>query len=315
MIKNDISLLKKINSFYSPSGNEGKLINYLQKKLASISTTTIDEAGNLICQKGAKANKLAIFVHADRVGFMVSKIEPIIQVVGLCSEAETPVKVGELYDVIGLNNNGDSQYKASLKKDGEKYVLVGSGIDKAAIGDFVAYERKWLEDDGLIKAPGLDNSLGVTVGIRLFEALSAATLVITVQEEMGFHGARKVVENLKPEKVYVIDVTYADDPCSSVASGGGVSFCVKDKYFADKKMLNELIAAAKTESIKYQLEVIGEGSSDYAGIANGIGIVPYVFIGIPIKDMHSSQETVSKVDFETAIAFVKALGAKKADCG
>ena len=88
MINNDISLLKKIISFYSLSGNEEKLISFLQKKLASVSSTMIDGAGNLICQKGKKANDLAIFVHADKVGFMVSKINPRVQVVGLSDEVE-----------------------------------------------------------------------------------------------------------------------------------------------------------------------------------------------------------------------------------
>ena len=187
-------------------------------------------------------------------------------------------------------------------------LLLSGSVGKLGVGDFVSYTRDWFENTKTIVSPGLDNALGLVAGIKLFEELSSATLVVTVQEEMGFHGARKAVETLKLKRAYVIDVTYADDPCSSVVSGGGVSFCVKDKYFADKKMLNQLIAIAKTESIKYQLEVIGSGSSDYAGIANGIGVIPYVFIGIPIKNMHTPKEIVSKADFQAAIAFVKALG-------
>ena len=311
MIKNDISLLKKIISLYSLSGNEEKLICYLQKKLASVSSTTIDEAGNLICRKGKKANDLAIFVHADKVGFMVSKIKPRVQVVGLSDEVENTIKTGSSYKMIGLSRDGDDECKIKMKKSkvSGKLLLSGSA-GRLGVGDFVAYAWDWFENTKTIISTGLDNALGMVAGIKLFEELSSATLVITVQEEMGFHGARKVVETLKPKKAYVIDATYADDPCSSVVSGGGVSFCVKDKYFADKKMLNQLIAIAKTESIKYQLEVIGSGSSDYAGIANGMGIVPYVFIGIPIKNMHSSRETVFKTDFEAAIMFVKALGKK-----
>ena len=53
----------------------------------------------------------------------------------------------------------------------------------------------------------------------------------------------------------MIDVTYADNPCSSVKSGSGVSFYVKDKYFADEDERAD--RGSKTESIKYQLEVVG----------------------------------------------------------
>lgn len=301
-------LLAELNSIYSLSGSERELIGYLHEKLSNISDSCqIDTFGNLVCKKGKSANELAIFVHADKVGFMVSKVEPKVQVVGLSHEVEGEIKAKKKYPMVVLKKNGEQQ-KVALIKSGKKLVLVGGNTLGVSVGDTVAYEKAWKEDAKKIVTSGLDNDLGLVAGIKLFESLPSGTLVITVQEEMGFHGARSAVGYLKPRKIYVIDVTYADDKNSAVVAGGGVSFCVKDNFLADKKMLSELIWLAKKSSINYQLEVISSGSSDYAGVFGGIGIVPFVFIGIPIKNMHSYKEEVLKKDFESVLKFMKVLG-------
>lgn len=311
MFSKSMSLLKEIVSMYPLSGNEELLNNFLKKKLESATCSVkIDEAGNLICKKGNDSNSFAIFVHADRVGFMVSKVKPVVQVVGLSPEVETSIKDKEKYNTVGIDHSGGELYSVTLEKSpsGKTMILTGKEKKLAKIGDYVAYMNHYQEDEKTISSPGLDNALGIVTGIELFKTIKTGTLVVTVQEEMGFFGAISVAKNNNFEKVCVIDATYADDSSSAVSAGKGVSFCVKDKNFADKKMLDYFINIAEVNKIKYQLEVIGTGGSDYSGIASIWGIVPHIFVGIPIVNMHSSCETVCKSDFYATIEFVRKLG-------
>lgn len=275
---NELTLLETICSFPSVSGNEQGLIKFLQAKVKPhCQKVFIDNFGNLICQKGKKANKLAIMAHADKIGFMISKLKPEIEAVGLFKDVEDKLKLGQPQAVVAEN---------------------------LSIGGYVSYAPNFKISNQRINSQGLDNALGVLAALECLINLHEGTVVFTVQEEMGFYGAKAAAKLLQPEKVLIVDTTYGDDPRSAVNSGGGVSFCVKDNFLADKKLLSAAIKICQENRLPYQLEVILDGNSDIQGVFAICGGLPYLFVGIPIKNMHSYCESAAVNDLQSAIKFL-----------
>jgi len=274
-----IKLLEKICSFPAVSGNEQELINFVKKIVKPFcGKAFIDNFGNLICQQGKNPAKLAVLAHIDKIGFMISKVKPRLEAVGLFKDVEDKLAINKPVAVL---------------------------VEQLTIGGYVAYQPNFKMTKSQIKSQGLDNALGVMAAAEMLKELKEGTIIFTVQEEMGFYGAKAVAKLLQLEKVLIVDTTYADDSRSGVKSGAGISFCVKDNFLADKKMLSAAIKICQENRLPYQLEVILEGNSDIKGVFDICGGLPYLFIGIPIKNMHSFCESASIKDLETTINFLK----------
>ena len=279
-----IKLLEKICSSPAVSGNEQELVNFVKELVKPFCHKVfVDHFGNLICQQGKNPSKMAVFAHIDKIGFMISKLKPKIEAVGLFKDVEDKLPINHLATAL---------------------------IEKLAVGGYISYLPNFKVTNNLIKSQGLDNALGVVAAIEMLKELNEGTVVFSVQEEMGFHGAKAAAEQLQPETVLIIDTTYADDPRSNVKPGGGVSFCVKDNFLADKKLLAAAKLICHQHKLPYQLEVILEGNSDIEGVFDIWGGLPYLFVGIPIKNMHSYCESVMIKDLETTIKFLKLYAQK-----
>lgn len=300
-----LTTLETLCSLPSVSGNESAVVPFLQKILRRIADTiTVDRMGNVVCQKGKESDSLAIFSHIDKVGFIVSKVSSEIEVVGLYPEVEEKMLMSQSVPVVVVNRDTGQTHPAFLIKH-----LNGTIEMKGApgrIGDFVSYAPNFRIDKKRdIISQGLDNALGIVTAIELFKHLTSATLVLSVQEEMGFHGARFAAKLLNPSHALVIDVTYADDSRSPVELGKGVSFCVKDNFFADSLMLKHALDICQTNGIDYQLEVLVEGKSDICGIYEGCGGAKCLFVGVPLVGMHTNLERVRLSDLYVSVEFCK----------
>lgn len=284
MLSNQIKLLEKICSFPAVSGNEQDLVNYVKEIVKPFCRKVfVDSFGNLICQQGKNPAKLAVLTHIDKIGFMISKLKPRLEAVGLFKDVEDKLKINK---------------------------PVAVWVEKLAVGGYITYQPNFKMAKKQIKSQGLDNTLGVVAAIQMLKELKEGTVVFTVQEEMGFHGAKAAAKLLQPETVLIIDVTYADDPRSAVRLGGGVSFCVKDNFLANKKLLSRATKICQENQLSYQWEVILDGNSDIQGVFDICGGLPYLFVGIPIKNMHSFCESVMIRDLETTIKFLKLYAQK-----
>lgn len=272
-----LKLLEKICYFPAVSGNEKGLIKFLYQLVKPLGGEVfIDSFGNLICQKGKRPNQLVIMAHVDKIGFMISKLRPKIEAVGLFKDVEDKLKINRPQAVV---------------------------VEDLSVGSYVSYAPNFLCKSSRIFSQGLDNALGVVAALESLKALNQGSVIFTVQEEMGFYGAKAAAKLLEPEQVIIIDATYADDPRSAVKSGGGVSFCVKDNFLADKTMLALAKKICGQNHLPYQLEVILEGNSDITGVFDICGGLPYLFVGIPINQMHTACESAAMADLETTINF------------
>jgi len=268
-------LLETICFFPAVSGNETALARFLYQQLTPVSDKIlVDQIGNLICCKDNGYKKIAAFAHMDKVGFMIAKDGKKPEAVGLTAEVEA---------------------KLPLNKK----------IDAVVDGYYISYQPNFCRKKDWIYSQGLDNALGIVAAIEWFKQIKAGSLALTVQEEMKFCGAMMAAKKIKPKQALIIDTTYADDPKSVVKHGGGVSFCLKDDFLSDKTMFNKAVKICQQSKLNYQIEILTSGNSDIAGIYQGYGWLPHLFMGIPISNMHTYKEKVFIEDWLTAINFLK----------
>lgn len=306
---NILKLLKTITAFPAVSGNEQDLIKFLKIEAEKLcEKVTIDSFGNLICQKG-RSNGIVVFAHVDKIGFRISKFGKEVEAVGLFEEVEEKIPIGKIFEV-DIDGLQCIHHAGLIKRKKNKILLVKTEKKYLEIGDFVTYSPNFRMDKSRkILSQGLDNGLGVVAAFHFLKYLKSGTVVFSTQEEMGFYGAQAVAKYLEPKKVLIIDTTYADDPRSAVKLGGGVVFCLKDNFFSDKKMVAAARNVCLVNNLKFQLEVLVSGKSDISGVYSGGGIVPHLFVGIPIKNMHTSGEISMYEDLDTTIKFLERFAA------
>lgn len=67
-ITESVDMLKRMVSIYSPTGQEGKLVEYLRPKMAKLGySTSVDKVGNLIGKIGSGQKEIMLVGHLDTV--------------------------------------------------------------------------------------------------------------------------------------------------------------------------------------------------------------------------------------------------------
>ena len=135
--KTILTTLETLCSFPSVSGNESAVVPFLQNTLSrEADTITLDRMGNIVCQKGKENDALAIFSHIDKVGFVVSKVSSVTNVVGLYPEVEEKMPTGQSVPVVVVNRNTGQTRPAVLIKHSN--VAIEMKGTPGHIGDFVS---------------------------------------------------------------------------------------------------------------------------------------------------------------------------------
>jgi endoglucanase len=292
-----INNLEKLTSYPAVSGNEGVLHGFLKELIGKIADKIyIDSVGNLIAIKGKP--KTYIFAHVDKVGYMVSeKTNHSVKVVALkkkknVQEKNWPVTIYGKESVFGLLSQEKSKDYLQIKLKKEE-------LNKISIGDFIALAPNFCVKNNTVISQGLDNKLGILCAIEVFKKSKNIGLIFTVQEETTKLGAKYAALSLKPKAVIILDVTY--DEGGYIKIGKGPSICMKDDLLPDKNLLKGLIDIAQQNKIPHQLEVIESGSSDANAIYDVNGFTPHIFVGIPIKFMHTPKEMGNVKDIENSV--------------
>ncbi|HOK29115.1 MAG TPA: M42 family peptidase, partial [bacterium] len=70
-------LLERLSSIDGPSGYERDVIECMRKEAGMIPGvfTEVDILGNFIVRKEGKGKKIALFAHADEIGFVLTRRE------------------------------------------------------------------------------------------------------------------------------------------------------------------------------------------------------------------------------------------------
>lgn len=296
LIKN----LKEMISFNAISGNEYNLALSLKKDLEQYSdSVVIDKIGNVIAKKG-NFTKIALFSHIDSVGFIVKSIgDDVLEVVKI-GDPEfgqgTPVIVlTRRSNIFGRLFESERRYYVSDFENNNK-------IKSVQVGDFVSFAPNFKVDEEHIISRHLDNKLGCLIATEVFKKANNLSFVGSINEEISNSGAGVAAYILNPDLALIIDVT--SDDGHNVKSGDGPVICLKDYYIPDGRLVKAVKKKASQMKIKLQFEVTESGGSDGGHIFGVKEGVPFLFVGIAIKYMHSPNEIASIKDIEKEIRLV-----------
>jgi endoglucanase len=188
------------------------------------------------------------------------------------------------------------------------------------IGDPVTLELGFQEmRNNLANSPGMDDKCGLWVCIEAMRRASQKKLncalfaVSTVQEEIGLRGAQTSAFGIDPQIGIAVDVTHATDcPTIEKKQEGDVALGKGPVIYRGPNMnprvVERLIAAAKTGDIPYQLAASGRATGTDA---NSIQVtragVAAALVSIPNRYMHSAVETISLDDIDRAADLLAAF--------
>lgn len=327
------NLTKKICKPLSVSGREQAVVGVIAEEiLPYVDSVNIDALGNLIAFKAGSAEdkkKLMFAAHIDEIGFMVTYIEEngyirfnTLGGINFGSAAFTHVVFenglrGVLVPEAGVGTNDYRQEKfvvdigAKNRKEAQRKVKIGDTF--AVVSDFVKLMGT--------RASGrpLDDRIGAVVLIeaakRLHEQGSCANdtyFVFTVQEEVGCRGSKTAAFAIQPDVGIALDVTATGDTqgakAMAVALGDGAAIKIKDSsVVCDRDLVDKMIALAKENKIRYQLEILTGGGTDTSSMQQAAGGAIAGCISIPTRYIHSSVETIDMNDVEESVKLTKAL--------
>jgi len=318
-----IDKLKALTELFGPSGNERLVREYIITQIKDyVDEYKTDNMGNLIAlvkAEGVSKGRFALVAHMDEIGCIVTCIEENgmlrISSLGWVSPAYS-----------GFNRvvfeNGAVGVMAIEEKNTEKELtlkncFIDIGAENRAeaeklvsIGDSCVFVRETLEFNGKYSGKAMDNRVGCLVLTELIKSADKfpydVSFIFTAQEELGRRGAYTAAFVADADFVISVDVTDTGDVpgClrSAIKSGGGAAVKIMDKgIVSDKRITDALIKCARENDIKYQLEIMTDGSTDAGVFQTAKGGCAAGGISIPCRYAHSPVEVVDKDDIKSVL--------------
>lgn len=329
----DYNTFEKLCLIYSPSGHESKIISFIKNlKLKNF----IFESNQHSCIYKSNTNKLntiLIDTHIDTIHFKVIRSNKfnniVVKPVGFNSE------IGFSREVIHLNSNLNGlvisplqhfqKYQNKNDKTNNKNNFINFGLNnktknKILPGDTIVFKSNFrnINKDYFIGS-GFDNKAGVFIMLSILNYFDKninnlnCNLIVffSSNEEINLTNF-SLIKNLKINEIIILDTDFTTDNSYSdtnlINNLGEINLnqgVVIGKHFNDL-LFNKLINISKKKKIKYQLSFFNEGSestnnSFYSRNFNS----STQFIGIPIQNLHTPNELISKNDLNNSFKLIK----------
>ena len=324
-----IDIIKKLNEFVSPSGNEKKLLEYVRSEIEAYSDECFfDVMGNLVAVVG-DGEKVMVSAHADTIGFICHYADEkgFIRFQDLGWEDYRIIAGRHVRFTNGVD--GVLYYEEKTKpetilKCDSCFIDIGARSAEEAlrtvpVGTAAAVVPECFEsyDGRRLSSAFLDNRISVALLIRTLKELDKSKLrnkvyfVFSVQEEVGTRGAMPAAYEIAPKYALAVDVTLTGDvpecPKLSVALGKGAAVKIMDEgIYCHKQMVDFILDTAEKHDIPVQPEVMTRGATDAMAIHTSKSGVVTGVISIPQRYCHSPVETVDLDDCEAVFNLLKA---------
>lgn len=183
-------------------------------------------------------------------------------------------------------------------------------VARVRIGDMVTPDAPlWQLNENLLVGKAFDDRACIAVITHCLHELQTRQhrwdvyAVATVQEENGLYGAQTAAQHLNPTIAVALDVTFgaqAGVPSdTSNELGGGVAIASGANFHP--LLLEKMLAIAKQQEIKYQMEALPANSgTDAWAIQVAREGIPTLLLSVPLRNMHSTVETLDIRDIERA---------------
>jgi putative aminopeptidase FrvX len=321
-------LLKELTDAPGISGYEMDAGQVAMKHLKEYSDEVeIDKLGSVIAlkrgeQTGEKRDKILLAAHLDEIGLMVTKIEDGgfiritsvggIDVTILPGQSVTILGKETLKGVVGakpphLQEPGESGKVIAMD---DLYIDTGRTKEELAdivsVGTLVRIESEFIElSNGCFSARAMDDRAGVAVIVETLRRLKERRhdwdvyAIATAQEEVSGIGARTTAFTLQPDIAIAIDVTFGDGPGISERRacplGKGPAISLGPNFHP--KITQRFRDLAGEYEMPNQLEASPyPGGTDAYSLQVSRAGIPAGLISIPLRNMHSTVETLKLDD-------------------
>ena len=324
-------LLKKLCEASGVSGYEAEVRELVMAEFKPYADEVrVDKMGSVIALKrghpsGDHRPTIMLAGHMDEIGLIVSKIEKGFLHFTSVGGFDPRVLLGQEVVVHGrrpLPGIIGSRPPHVLPPEEQEKVIemeklfMDVGLPEEEIGqwvqvgDLATIRRDLVELQGdRVAGKALDDRAGVATVLTCFHRLASLRHtwnvygVATVQEEVGLKGAMTSAYGLIPDIGLAIDVTFGDMPglpeAETLALGKGPAIAFGPNIHP--RLHEKLVEVAKTQEIPYQVEPVpGRSGTDAWAIQVTREGIPTALIGIPLRYMHTSVETVCAKDIERA---------------
>jgi putative aminopeptidase FrvX len=324
-------LLKKLCEASGISGYEAEVRELVMADFKPYADEwRVDKMGSVIALKrgypsGDHRPKIMLAGHMDEIGLIVSKIEKGFLHFTSVGGIDPRVLLGQEVVVHGrrpLPGVIGSRPPHVLPPEEREKVIemeklfmdVGlpeeEVLELVQVGDLATIRRDLMELQGdRVAGKALDDRAGVATVLVCFHHLASLRHtwdvygVATVQEEVGLKGAMTSAYGLAPDIGVAIDVTFGDMPglseaeTLSLGKGPAIAFGPN----VHPKLYEKLVEVAEAQEIPYQVEPVpGRSGTDAWAMQVTREGIPTALIGIPLRYMHTSVETVCVKDIERA---------------
>ncbi len=308
----------------------------------------IDTLGNLIALKRGEGlpsgehPRILLAGHMDEIGLVITKVDGAFLRFGMVGGFDVRTLLGQevlvhgrqpLKGLVGCRpphvlSPGDNERVVPLE---DLFIDVGLGPDALSelvqVGDMVTVRRDLVSLSGdYLAGKAMDDRAAVAAIAVCLETLTSRRHswdvygVATVQEEVGLRGATTSAYGIAPQVAIAIDVTFGNQigvsEAETVAMGGGPPIALGANFHP--RLHERLVETAKACEIPYQVEPVpGRSGTDAWAIQVSREGVPTALLGIPLRYMHTSVETVNSKDIERTgrlmAEFITGLDAAFAD--
>ncbi|RKQ35516.1 M42 family metallopeptidase [Oceanobacillus halophilus] len=322
-VKETKELIKQLVSIPSPSGNTGKVIQFVDDFLQerNVETKRNRKGGLIATLPGEnKDQHRMLTAHVDTLGAMVKEVKSNgrlrLDLIGGFRYNSIEGEYCEIHTTSGKTFTGTilmRQTSVHVYKDAgdakrnqeNMEVRIDAKVKNAddirklgiEVGDFVSFDpRVELTDNGFIKSRHLDDKASVGILLQLIKRIKEENLtlpytthfLISNNEEIGYGGN----SNITPETVEYLAVDMGAMGDGQSTDEYTVSICVKDAsgpyHFELRKNLVEI---AEKNSIGYKLDIYPYyGSDASAAIRSGHDIV-HGLVGPGIDSSHAFERT------------------------
>lgn len=317
--------LMELSQLAAPSGHEKAARDYLRQQWSSlVDTFSIDKMGSLIGIKYGSGPeprpRIMLAAHMDEIGLMVADIiDGYLRVAAvggtdvrtlLAKTVTVHTRDGDIQGTVAVPPPHITQYTGGTKKYPEmKDLWIDLGLSaedvmqRVRVGDLLTIDAPVVElTDDIIATKAMDDRASVAAVTACLHDLQSrhhawdVYAVATVQEEVGLFGARSAAYEVNPDLAIAIDVGFAAQPgvngdthpeiTDGPQIGIGANF--------HEQLRQNMMDVAESVNIKLLLDPApGNSGTDAWAIQVTHAGVPTSLLSIPVRNMHSTVETVS----------------------
>ncbi len=333
-----LKVLKRLLAASGVSGYEEPIRDSIREVVGDLADLETDALGNLFVTIGEGAPHILLIAHMDELGLLVTHIEENgclrFRKVGGIDDRVLPsrrvivhTRDGPVQGVIGMVPPHLLLDRAQMKRvvpwhEMHIDLCTRSRSETEALGvrlmdPITLHKEAFLMQKEYLCCRSIDDRFGCAVLVKLLERLQKQKLnrrisiVWSVREEIGLHGATVIGNRLSPDIVLAVD-SYATGDAPDVPihlaparlGDGPVLRLVDNRAIASTELRHQLETLAAKHKIPLQMGATGGGTDGGAIQVSGEG-AHMMAISVAVRYLHSMVEICHLDDLANLVTLLE----------